>query len=62
MSRTNLSVSVVAGDIKATTQPSREDIGQQVRMGDDLYFHIKPEVAAQWLPVLTKIAGESVPE
>jgi hypothetical protein len=58
MSRTNLSVSVVAGDITATTQPPREDIGQQVKMGDDLYFHIKPDVARQWIGVLESIAAK----
>ena len=54
----HVSVSVLAGHIEATGRPIHWDIGQQVRMGDDLHFHITPEIAAQWIPVLTKIANE----
>lgn len=58
--RTNggLSVSVLAGHIKATSQPIHPEIGQQVRMTDDLYFHITPAVAKQWIETLTPIAEE----
>ncbi|HCF99593.1 MAG TPA: hypothetical protein DEV93_03515 [Chloroflexi bacterium] len=52
----HVSVSVRAGHITATSQPIHPQIGKQVEMGNDMYFHITPEVAAQWLPVLTKIA------
>jgi len=52
----HLSVSVLAGHITITPQPIHPQIGQQVRMGDDLHFHITPEIAAQWLPVIHSIA------
>lgn len=52
----SISVSLLAGNITATTRPLHPEIGQQIRMNDDFYFHITPEVAAQWLPVITKIA------
>lgn len=55
----NVSVSVAAGHIKATSQPTNPEIGQQVSMGDDLYFHITPEIARQWIGVLETIAKES---
>lgn len=59
--RTNggISVSVLAGHIKATSQPIHPEIGQQVSMGDDLYFHITAEVARQWISVLETIAEGS---
>ena len=51
-----VSVGVIAGHIEATsTAPN--SIGQQVKMaGSSVMFYIKPEVAKQWLPVITKIA------
>ena len=52
----NVSVSVLAGHITATSQPIHPQIGKQVKMGDDLYFNIKPEIAAQWIAVLETIA------
>jgi hypothetical protein len=53
----DLSVSVIAGHIEATSQPPHPEIGQQVKMGDSrLYFHIKPDVARQWIGVLESIA------
>ncbi len=55
---TIVSVNIIAGPIRATSQPRHEKLGQQVRLGDDLYFNITPEVAQQWLPVITKIAEE----
>lgn len=54
----HISIAVVAGDIRATTQPVEPKLGQQVRMGDTLFFHIKPEVARQWIGVLEPIAKE----
>jgi hypothetical protein len=53
-----VSVSVVAGHIDTTSQPPHPQIGQQVKMGDNLYMHITPDVAQQWIDVLTGIAGE----
>jgi hypothetical protein len=54
-----VSVSVVAGHINATSQPPHPQIGQQVKMGDNLYMHITPDVARQWIDVLTTITKES---
>jgi hypothetical protein len=56
----NVTISVIAGYLHAQGRPIHPDIGKQVTMGDDFGFmlHITPEVAAQWLPVLTKIANE----
>lgn len=58
MSTGILSVSAIAGPIRATSQPRNPNIGQQVTMGDDLYFHITPEVARQWIGVLEPIAKD----
>jgi hypothetical protein len=54
-----VSVSVVAGHINATSQPPHPQIGQQVKMGDNLYMHITPAVAQQWIDVLTTITKEN---
>lgn len=54
-----ISVSAVAGPIRATNHPRNQKIGQQVTMGDDLYFHITPEVARQWIGVLEPIAKDA---
>ncbi len=55
----HVSVSVTAGPIAVTSQPLHPQIGQQVTMGDTLYFHITPAVARQWIEVLTTITKES---
>lgn len=51
-------VSITAGHIAATDQPMHPKIGQQVSMGTDAKFmlHITPDVARQWVGVLSKIA------
>lgn len=54
----NVSVSVLAGHIRATSQPIHPEIGQQVSMGDGLYFSITPAIAKQWIETLTPIAGD----
>lgn len=54
----NVSVSVLAGHIKATSQPTHPEIGQQVSMGDGLYFSITAATAKQWIETLTPIAKE----
>lgn len=53
----NLSVSIRAGHITATSVPTHPQIGKQVSMSDDLYFHITPDIAKQWIETLTPIAG-----
>lgn len=54
-----LNVSVLAGEIQPTQQAINPAIGKQVTMGDSgLIFHITPEIAKQWLPVLQTIAAE----
>ncbi len=50
-----VSVSVIAGHIEAVDQPPHELIGQQIRMGDNFYFHITAETARQWVGVLNTI-------
>jgi hypothetical protein len=54
-------VSITAGHIAATDQPRHPVIGQQVVMGTDAAFmlHITPDVARQWIDVLTPIAKDS---
>ncbi|MEV8149920.1 hypothetical protein AB0O52_17465 [Arthrobacter sp. NPDC080073] len=52
----SVSVSVLAGPIDVAPIASNERIGQQIRMGDDFFFHIKPDVARQWISVLETIA------
>ena len=52
------SVTIVAGDIKPARQTT-VDHGALLRMNDgQIYIHISTEQAAQWLPVIQKIAGE----
>lgn len=55
----NISVSVLAGHIEVDVTSPNERIGQQVIMGDDLYFHITPDVAKQWISVLETITKDS---
>jgi hypothetical protein len=57
MTRTTggLSVSVLAGHIKATDQPMHPEIGKQVKMSDDLHLSFTPEIAQQWIDILTTI-------
>lgn len=55
----SISVSLLAGNITATTRPLHPEIGQQIRMNDDFYFHITPEVARQWIDALEPIAEAS---
>jgi hypothetical protein len=58
MSDTNPSVTIVAGDIKPV-RPTTAENGAFLRMHDGAtYIKIMPEVAAQWLPVIQKIADE----
>lgn len=55
---TIVSVNIIAGPIRATSQPRHELLGQQVSMGDDAYLNITPDVARQWIGVLEPIAEE----
>jgi hypothetical protein len=53
------SVTIVAGDIKPARQTT-VDHGALLRMnGGQIYIHISTEQARQWLPVISKIAGEN---
>ena len=54
----HVTVSVTAGHLRATSQPVHPEIGQQVEMGENLYFHITPAIARQWIDVLKSITGE----
>lgn len=55
----SLSVSVLAGPIELADRGPDPKVGQMVLMGfSGFYFHITPEIAKQWLPVLETIAGE----
>jgi hypothetical protein len=54
-----LSVSILAGPIKLADRVPDPKVGQMVLMGfSGFYFHITPEIAKQWVPVLEQIAGE----
>ena len=55
----HVSVSLLAGNIAATSRPMHSEIGQQIRMNDDFYFHITPQTARQWIEVLEPIAKEA---
>ena len=55
MSNGTVSVAATAQPI-TTTGSYQPPLGHQVRMGDNFYFHIKPEVAQQWIDVLGPIA------
>jgi subtilase family serine protease len=53
----NGTVSVAATAQPITTTGSNEPLlGHQIKMGDNFYFHIRPEVAQQWIDVLGPIA------
>lgn len=55
-----LSVSIMAGPIKLADRPPSPEVGQMVLMGvTGFYFHIHPEIAKQWIPVLESIAKDS---
>lgn len=53
----NLSASISAGPIRPSGQPISEAIGGMFLMGTNLYIHIQPAVAAQWIEQLTSIAA-----
>jgi len=53
-----LSVSILAGPIELADRPPNPDVGQMVLMGvSGFYFHITPEIAQQWVPVIASIAA-----
>ena len=52
-----ISTSINAGHINATGNSN--ETGHQLRMGYGLFIHITPDVAAQWIDVLTPIAQEA---
>lgn len=56
----SVGVSVVAGYIEATST-KRTAVGQQVGMAgtSSVYFYITPDVAKQWLPLITRLAEEA---
>ena len=55
-----LSVSILAGPIELADRPPNPDVGQMVLMGvSGFYFHITPEIAKQWVPVIASIAKDS---
>jgi len=55
-----LSVSILAGPIQLADRPPNPEIGQMVLMGvSGFYFHITPEIAKQWVPVIASIAKDS---
>lgn len=59
MTETLVSVSITAGPIQAHNQPIDDGRrSHQLRINLTSFIHFTPEVAAQWLPVLTEIAGE----
>lgn len=58
MTASYVSVSITAGEIQAHNQPIDERRSHQLRINSTSFIHFTPEVAAQWLPVLTKIAEE----
>ncbi|MFS2091045.1 hypothetical protein [Paenarthrobacter nicotinovorans] len=54
-----ISVTLVAGTLTRTGNGNAET-GHQLQMaGAANFFHIQPEVAAQWVEVLTPIAQEA---
>jgi hypothetical protein len=53
-----ISTSINAGQIKSTGNGNSKT-GHQLRMGYGLFIHITPDVAQQWIDVLTPIAKEA---
>lgn len=58
MSQGIVSASVVAGPLEVTGHRSLE-AGQQLRMGTNLFIHIHPDTAQQWIETLSTIAKEN---
>lgn len=58
MTDSYVSVSITAGVIQSHNQPIDERRSHQLRINATSFIHFTPEVAAQWLPVLTEIAGD----
>ena len=57
MSEGRITTTVYAGDIELTE--NRAGVaGRQIRMGHEMYMYMTKEQAAQWLPIITEIAGE----
>lgn len=57
MSKGIVSASVIAGHIEDLG--SSPDTGHQLKMADGtLFIHIRPEIAAQWLPIIQHIAAK----
>lgn len=52
-----VSTSINAGDITATGHGNPTS-GHQLSMGNNLFIHITPETAKQWIGVLEPIAKE----
>jgi hypothetical protein len=53
----NVSASISAGPIRPSGQPINDTTGQMFLMGANLYIHIQPAVAAQWIEQLTSLAA-----
>lgn len=55
----HVSASIHAGPLEDSGQPTTS-VGHMFHMGSgSLYIHITPELAAQWIDVLTPIAKEA---
>ena len=53
-----VSVSLIAGPIHETSTGPHPELGHQLRMNDNFYMHIHPDIARQWIQTLTPIASK----
>lgn len=53
-----MTISITAHNVIREATPPVDGIGTQLRMGGGNYIYFTPEVATQWLPILTEIANE----
>ncbi len=58
MSDALISVSITAGAIQSHNPPIDDRRSHQLRINSTSFIHFTPEVAKQWLPVLTEIAED----
>jgi hypothetical protein len=51
-----MTVSITATEVERVPKSPIPDVGIQLRMGGGKYIYFTPDVARQWIGVLTKIA------
>ena len=53
-----MTISIEALDVERVPKTPIPGVGIQCRMGPGNFIYFTPEIAKQWIPVLTEIANE----